>query len=61
MDETTFECALAAQPAPRLRRLTRRFNYAFRQSRDLDVAMAAVNEFLHEPISYREFLSILRD
>lgn len=62
MDQCTFEQALTAPlPDASLRRLTKRFNYAFRHTRDLDTAMASVNELLEEPLTYRELLAILRD
>ncbi len=61
MDRHSFEAALEpGRTRKGMRRLSRRFNYAFRQTRDLENAMGAVNELLDHPMTYHEFYSTLR-
>lgn len=58
---TDHQAATAATVDVGLRTLTRRFNYAFRATRDLEVAMAVVNELVERPLSYREFWALLNE
>jgi len=61
MDVIDFNLAFRGEPANDLRTLTHRFNYAFRKTREIGDAMAAVNEVLERPIGYLEFLEMLRE
>lgn len=61
MSETDFAAAIAAPPPDAsLMHLMRRFNYAFRRTRDIHLAMSAVNEVLEEPVTYSQFLEIAK-
>jgi len=62
MDQSMFERAITGHEGQveSVRRLARRFTFALRHTRDVHSAMAAVNEHLVEPLSYREFLSLIR-
>jgi hypothetical protein len=61
LDRTTFESSMNARaPEATVVRLTKRFNHAFRETQDLQTAMAAVNELLDRPLTYQEFFAALR-
>ncbi|MBI3626617.1 hypothetical protein HY224_01055 [Candidatus Uhrbacteria bacterium] len=61
MDEMTFQTAMNMQPPEATTaRLTQRFEFAFRASRDLMTAMSAVNELLERPLTYAQFFAALR-
>lgn len=61
MDRTTFEACMGARsPDASISRLTKRFNFAFRATQDLQTAMAAVNELLDRPLTYQEFFASLK-
>ena len=61
LDRTTFEAAMNHRaPDATTVRLTQRFEFAFRASRDLQTAMAAVNELLEQPLTYQQFFAALR-
>ena len=61
MDRTTFETAMDMRsPDASTVRLTKRFNYAFQETQDLQSAMAAVNELLERPLTYQQFFAVLR-
>lgn len=64
MTKAEFQAAMRATGArancAQMHKLAQRFDYAFRESRDLHVAMAAVNEVVNEPITYQQFFSALR-
>ena len=61
MDPASFEASMNVKtPEASVRRLTERFEFAFRATRDLQTAMAAVNELLERPLTYQEFFAALR-
>ena len=61
MDRKTFEEAMRGRSrAPDLGKIAERFDFAFRESHDLHVAMAAVNELLPTPITYQQLFAALR-
>jgi hypothetical protein len=61
LDRPTFDAAMNVRaPEATTVRLTQRFEFAFRASRDLQTAMAAVNELLEEPLTYQQFFAALR-
>ncbi len=47
-------------PEASVSRLGKRFNFAFTRTKDLQTAMAAVNELLDKPLTYQEFFAALR-
>jgi hypothetical protein len=61
LDRATFDAAMSNRsPDATVTRLTKRFNFAFRTTKDLQSAMAAVNELLERPLTYQEFFATLR-
>ena len=61
MDRTSFEAAMNTRvPETTVTRLTKRFNFAFQTTQDLQSAMAAVNELLEQPLTYQQFFAALR-
>ena len=60
MDQASFEQAMkGGAPAVEIGRLAERFEHAFRETKDLQSAMAAVNEVLAEPLTYQQFFAAL--
>jgi hypothetical protein len=62
MSSEMFQAAFqAVHDDPPLEELVRRFNAAFERTQgDTHSAMAAVNEVIERPLSYAEFLTMLR-
>jgi hypothetical protein len=61
LDKKNFETSMNLRsPEATTARLTQRFEFAFRASRDLQTAMAAVNELLERPLTYQQFFAALR-
>jgi len=60
MDEQTFlEAMRGPRTPPDLGAVSERFDFAFRESKDLHVAMAAVNEILVQPITYEQLADLV--
>jgi len=60
MEESYFLEAMSAEfKKPPLKLLCRRFNFAFKATSNIGVAMSVVNELLEIPLSNREFYSSL--
>jgi hypothetical protein len=61
MDTKSLEAAFRLKSRePDLGVLAERFDFAFRESKDLHAAMAAVNELLARPITYQQLFAALR-
>lgn len=61
MNRETFEAAMNAPPIDTSGRgLMKRFEFAFSQTQDIALAMAAVNELLDTPLTYQQFLAAIR-
>ncbi|MHC4390174.1 MAG: hypothetical protein ACYTFT_08015 [Planctomycetota bacterium] len=57
MTADAFQKGLQRSSEPPSRRaLLRRFNFAFRVTRDLEAALAVVNEWVDPPVCYRDLL-----